>query len=377
MAGEQKVNKEHTSTVSIDMITWNLSHSGQKKNPNLNRFTFIRNAVVEVVRPLLKKDTVSFLQDFTVGVVTKTSMFKEVVSDSEKRNGDIKTAVSTPRSEQKGLEIQPGDMLGKDKLGEYGVDEKLLKNERICGRTVTIVRKRASSEYACEIALLSYREMKWKQVEIGHFFTEMCNLADNMKMTIIIGGTFRLPVIEWKDKVEKERVRVVSSIDSPRLGEKYVDTFAIVQPTDKRDRTECDFKNAYAIYPFPLLDHVGGAESLLIKYPSDENPRFKCIHYSEEDRKKVLTELENKPEYNGDKKALCQLNGTQQNTTTVMEQMADAAMSGAVDQQADAQVDLLAERVRNLEIRMIGVEESVTTLSSQLPEAEPAIRPTR
>lgn len=370
MAEKHEVDEVHTTTALVDMLTWNIGRSTSGKVPGKSDegFALIRDAVITVVKPLLKKDTQSFLQEFYLGIAGKHD-FKCVVAEND---GNFKQAgVSTPPSEERGLKIWPGgDLLGKDKLEEeFGVDEDILRDQRICGTTVTIAR----SEYVCEIALLSYHakyKTKEKQTKIQQFFKEMCKLADNMKMTIIIGGDFNLPVTEWRKEVEKKhekRVSVVSYIGSPRRGDKYIDTFAIVQPTDKEDRTECHFKNVYAIYPFPLVDHVGGVKSSLINYPSDENPWFKCIHYSDEDKKKVFTKLKTKAIDDDDQEALRRLNDTQQNL------MVNAAMLGAVDQHADARVDL-TKRVRKLE-RITGVEE--TTPSGQLPEAEPAICPTR
>ena len=113
----------------------------------------------------------------------------------------------------------------------------------------------------------------------------------------MIGGDFNLPVLDWKDETEKKyngRVSVALYVASPRRWDNCIDTFAIVQPTNKLNRTECHFNDTFAIYPFPLVGRCGGGPpnpTTLQNYPSHENSWFKYIHYSDTDKKKIEDEI--------------------------------------------------------------------------------------
>lgn len=285
---------------SIDMLTWNLGSTSLPDKSSTWGFAAIRDAVVPVVHRLLKKDCVCFLQELPSVNIVRDLGFQNVTAEVGSRKKEA--GVSTPQGGNR-LNIQLGDLLGKNELvEEFGVKKYVIGDGRLCGRIITITCEiQRGSEYACEIALLSYHApyikltLEERQKLMIKFFDEICELADTMKKTIIIGGDFNLAVINWKDNVEQshsDRVSV-AQFTSPRRGDNYIDTFAIVQPADERDRTECYFKDTYAIYPFPLYNHFAGEKSsLLTEYPSKEDPWFMCIQYCKKDKENVYIQLE-------------------------------------------------------------------------------------
>ena len=126
----------------------------------------------------------------------------------------------------------------------------------------------------------------------------MCDLADRLGQTIIIGGDFNLSILDWKEKVEKEfpeRVSAALYIGTPRrwVRDKLIDTFAIVQPKSKQHRTaESTFNETMAIYPFPMAGRVGGdKETTLQVYEW-----FKYVHFSDEDLEAVKKIVKEKGE---------------------------------------------------------------------------------
>ena len=98
---------------------------------------------------------------------------------------------------------------------------------------------------------------------------QMCRFANKLKQTIVIGGDFNLPVLDWKEEVENEfpnQVFVALYLGTPRhwACDKLIDTFAIVQPSESVHRTEAIFEETMAIYPFPLSCNTSFIMSIII-----------------------------------------------------------------------------------------------------------------
>ena len=78
--------------------------------------------------------------------------------------------------------------------------------------------KIGESEYTASIIMVSYHvyyEVSSKNARI------LCKFADTLEQTIMIGGDFNLPVLDWKDEVEKSdkfkgRVSVALYMSTPR-----------------------------------------------------------------------------------------------------------------------------------------------------------------
>jgi hypothetical protein len=131
------------------------------------------------------------------------------------------------------------------------------------------------------------------------YFGEMCKFADVLEQTIIIGGDFNLPVLDWKDEVEAKfqgLVSVALYVPIPRRWnrDRFIDTFAIVQPSNSGCQTKATFEETMGIYQYPLVDRVGGDDRTDLRdYPSDspQNRWFKYVHFNNTDLKKVKDAL--------------------------------------------------------------------------------------
>ena len=293
---------DHDSTTnilptSLVMVTWNITGSMAE-----NYFATIRDTLVPIVRQLLPTNCVSFLQEISTGAqnVVRWGFGDLAVSPG---GGKKEAGVSTPQSGGSGKAlIELGDILHEDKLKDLGVKDELTK--RMYGRNVTMRRKVGESEYVGNITVISYHaqyktdDRKKKMIEC---FQIMCNLADKLKQTIVIGGDFNLSVHDWKEEVEMKcqgRVSVALYVPSPRrwVPDKLLDTFAIVQPSSIDHQTAAsEFIKTMAIYPFPMASHVGGDQKTgLLDYPSREKPWFKYVHFGNEDLAKVERVLKQK-----------------------------------------------------------------------------------
>lgn len=214
-------------------------------------------------------------------------------------SGTREAAVSTPPS-GKGLQYKTDKIFTDTKLKDLGVKEEFAI--RMCGQEVTLTRKIGESEYTTSITTVSYHayyKVSNKKAKMLEYFEEMCKFADAIKQTIIIGGDFNLPVLDWKEEVENmfpNRVSVALYVGSPRRWDrdKLIDTFAVVQPSNPKHQTKATLKEIIAIYPFPMAGYVGGDEPTTLQdYPLSENHQrwFKYVHFNNKDVKKVKDAL--------------------------------------------------------------------------------------
>ena len=275
----------------VEMLTWNIAGSKSEAG-----FADIRGTIAPTLKGLLTLECVTFFQEMSSGVTRVLDWgFEDVFA--EVGGGKKEAGVSTPQGGSE-LNIQADDILGQEKLRDLGVKREIINEERLYGRTITITSKhgKRSTEYSCQIAVLSYHapyKTEDKQTKMVEFFGEMCKLANKLKKTIIIGGDFNLPVLDWQDVTEKRykgRVSVALYVASPRRWDNCIDTFAIVQPTNELNRTECRFNDTFAIYLFPLVGRYGNGPrkpSTLQDYPSHDSSWFKYIHYGDTDKKKI------------------------------------------------------------------------------------------
>jgi hypothetical protein len=293
--------------VTVEMITWNLSGSKLKNKSGLG-FADIRYAVVSIVKETTKK-CITFMQEITInadGLRKKCGYDGKCTIAMPIGSKTREAAVVTP-PKGKGLQYVTGEILNDPVLETKGVKDIFTK--RMCGQQVTLKKMIGESEYTASITLVSYharyRVPNKKEIML-EYFNEMCNLADTLKQTIIIGGDFNLPVLDWKkeveasfkDKEEKDRVCVALYVGTPRRnGYKLIDTFAVVQPSDPEYQTEATFEETMGIYQFPLAGHVGGVQFTDLRdYPSDspENRWFKYVHFNNADLKMIEDELKTK-----------------------------------------------------------------------------------
>ena len=287
----------------FDMLTWNVSGSKSEKH-----FSEIRKSLIPTVKKALKREPVTFFQELTSGVTIaqRDWGFRNVVAPIG--GGKKEAAISTP---EKDATFTLGDFIGEEKLkciiGKKRLEElKIIEDSgpRVYGQELRLSHRIGHSKYVCDIIVLSYHapyKTDNKVSKMVCFFEEMCKVADEEKKTLIIGGDFNLKVLEWKDEVEGHsnlhgRVSVALYVASPNRWNECIDTFAIVHPKNVSDRTECRFKKTTAIYPFPMVGHVGGDTSMLLDYPNSKYPWFKFIHYSDKDKTEVETELKKKGE---------------------------------------------------------------------------------
>ena len=282
----------------VQVLTWNIAGSKSEAG-----FADIRDTIAPTLKGLLNAECVTFFQEMSSGVRRVLDWgFKDVFA--EVGGGKKEAGISTPQGGRE-LSIEADDILGKEKLKNLGVEREIIDDERLYGRTITITCKdgRHGTEYSCQIAVLSYHapyKTEDKQTKMVNFFGEMCKLANKLKKTIIIGGDFNLPVLDWKDETEKrykERVSVALYVASPRRWDNCIDTFAIVQPTNELNRTECCFNDTFAIYLYPLVGRCGGGPrkpSTLQDYPSHDSSWFKYIHYSDTDKKRIEEKIKEK-----------------------------------------------------------------------------------
>ena len=306
-----------TCETTLDMLTWNTHGPGPAGSANL------RHAIIPIVKKLLNKETLAFLQELYSRIAVEKWGF-EVVAASVIKGGKLEAGVSTPRSAKLEISDRAEDILSEDRLKDLKVEEVF--RSRMYGRIVTIKHKIGSTEYSSKIVALSFHaryKVSEKSLEIMLFFDEMIKLANNMRKTIIIGGDFNIHVSQWKYDVETKypgQVIVARYKASPRRRDRLIDTFARVHPTSEADQTPCSFKKTTALYPFPVDRHVGGNETGLEDYPSTEKVWYKYIHYSKSDRdevEKLLRLQENKREIKSPagatKKTVAQ-NGTKEET---------------------------------------------------------------
>lgn len=280
-------------TVSLDMLTWNIAGSKSE-----GHFAAIRDTLMPIVRRQLPDYCVSFLQEISTGAQSvKGWGFDDLVLSSE--GGKKEAGMSIPQRQIKPTLIELGTILRELQLRDLGVKDKF--TQRMCGRNVTIKYKTLDeNEFIAKVTMISYHALyrrldkEQRKAMMLDYFETMCNLADEFQQTIIIGGDFNLPVLDWKDKVETKfshRVFVALYVGTPRHWDcdRVIDTFALVQPRNPEHQTaKSTFQETMAIYPFPMAGHVGVDQpTRLYNYPSDENQWFKYLHFGERDLKSV------------------------------------------------------------------------------------------
>ena len=279
----------------VEMVTWNTNSSESEAH-----FSTIRDTLVRIVNEPIKH-CITFFQEIKIGPDTMRKKwglgadYKLAMPPLD--SGLREAGVSTPQKGN-GLEHVTGEILNELELERKGVKSEFA--ERMCGQQVTLKKKIGESEYTASITVVSYHayykhsDRKGKMLE---FFKEMCKLADTqLKQTIIIGGDFNLPVLDWKDEVEhtfKDQVSVALYMGTPRRWNrhKFIDTFALVQPKDSKHRTEATFEETMGIYQFPMAGRVGDEHTALRDYPSSENRWFKYVYFNNADLKKVKDAL--------------------------------------------------------------------------------------
>lgn len=300
--GQMKLDGDFVEE-SVQLLTWNTNYgSGQVL------FFKLRDTIIPIVQDQFKH-CISFLQEIQLAPdsVTQRWGFCQMVMPAI-GTGIREAGVSTPPgSEKQQLKLEPGEKLNDEsKWKPLGVEDKFTK--RMCGQKVIVTRNIGQSKYTGNITVLSYhavdKEKDTKKMEIMiDYFKNMCQLADTLMQTIIIGGDFNYPVLDWKDRVEKEfphRVSVAQYVGTPRrwVCDKVIDTFVIVQPSNPEHQSATStFEETMAIYPFPMAGCVGGSKKSTLKdYPSQKNRWFKYLHFGTKDHENLKEILKEKVE---------------------------------------------------------------------------------
>ena len=285
--------------VSVEVVTWNTNCSKGR-----GHFSAIRDTLIPIVKKPFK-NCITFMQEIKIcdeSVKTRWEFGEcEVSMTSKSSTGLSEAAIATPpRGNQ--LEYESGEI--RDSNGkEVNVKDEFAK--RMYGQKVTLKKKIGESEYTASIIMVSYHahhkdEVSNKREKILEYFDEICKFADTLNQTIIIGGDFNLPVLDWKDEVEdkfKDRVSVALYVGTPRRWNRarLIDTFAVVQPEDPEYRTEATFEETIGIYQFPMAGRVGGDQPTALRnYPSSENRWFKYLHFNDADLEKIKGALAKK-----------------------------------------------------------------------------------
>ena len=280
--------------VTFEIVTWNTNSSGQEAH-----FSAIRDILICTVKGPIEH-CIIFMQEVKLCGDSVKHQWKFTnceVAIPPIASGLREAAVVTPPG-GKGLEYEVGEKLYDSKLKEKGIKDEFAK--RMCGQTVTLKKKIGESEYTSSITMVSYHahyKKSNKKEKMLEYFEEICKFADTLKQTIIIGGDFNLPVLDWKYEVEdkfKDRVTVALYVGTPRRWnrDRLIDTFAIVQPSDPKYQTKATFKKTMGIYQFPMAGRVGGDQPTALKeYPSSKDQWFKYVHFNDEDLQKVKDAL--------------------------------------------------------------------------------------
>lgn len=353
--------------VSVDILTWNIWGSKTEQG-----FADIRGVLVPIVKQQLPTNCFSFLQEIGNGV-EKTSRWGFDCLAASLEGGKKEAGVSTPRSGEAKRMIELGDILNEDKFKHYGVKDEFIS--RMYGRMVTMKCNIDESEYTGNLTMVSYHapyKTEDKKAKIVEYFQSMCHLADKLEQTIIIGGDFNLPVLDWKDEVEKEfqdRVFVALYVATPRrwVRDKLIDTFAVVQPKSMRHRTvESQFGETRSVYPFPMAGHVGDYKTSLCDYPSCENQWFKYVHFSIEDVKAIEDKIKEKHKIDVQK-------NTEKIQLLIQRKTDELLRENDEDKKKQLNTDLNTLKQTKKEIRKKSKEEIEQWLSK--PYSKPGITP--
>ena len=271
--------------VECTMLSWNTNYGSPGKG-----YAAIRDTIICVVKEPTES-YITFMQEVQIGakaVREKWAFGAESTIAMPMGAGIREAAVSTPPSGKR-LQYDPGEILDDFQLKGKGM--KVEFAARMCGQKVILKRKIGGSEYSASTAILSYHACYKegnKKDKMLEYFKEMCRFANKLEQTIVIGGDFNLPVLDWKEEVENEfpnQVFVALYLGTPRRWacDKLIDTFAIVQPSESVHRTEAIFEETTAIYPFPLSCNKGGEKTTLSDYPSSDSATrwFKYVNFSD------------------------------------------------------------------------------------------------
>ena len=292
----------------LKMLTWNTNYSTGGHAPT-------RDTLICVMKKQTK-NCITFLQEVKLcadSVKEKWAFDDEckIATCMSNESGTREAAVSTPPAAgRKGLQYETDDAI----LDESGLKKLGVKDEfasRMCGQKVTLKRNIGESEYIASITVISYHahyKISNKHEKMLEYFKEMCKFADSLKQTIIIGGDFNLPVLDWKEEVEKKfpnQVSVALYVGTPRrwVRDKLIDTFAIVQPIESEYQTKATFKETVAVYPFPIACNKGDEPTTFRDYPSSDLKWFKYVNFSKEDLEKVKETLIKKDKNDLEKKS--------------------------------------------------------------------------
>ena len=298
---EMKLKDEHE--IQVEVLTWNTNFSkGEKHTADL------RDTLIPIIQQVTRHcNRIAFFQEIKISAasVTKKWGFSNVILSSIDP-GTREAGLSSPTRELgKQTSFEEREQLDGTKLRELGVMNQDFI-DRMCAQKINVKHKVGQSEYMAEITVISYHAKYRNESEAARnenmvqYFETMCNVADRLGQTIIIGGDFNLPILHWKDKVEKEfpnRVSVALYAATPRrwMCDKLIDTFVIVQPSDPKHQTRVTFRETMGIYPFPLAGYVGGDQPTTLQvYPSAKKPWFKYVHFNDEDLSIIEDELKKK-----------------------------------------------------------------------------------
>ena len=298
-----KLKDEHE--IPVKMLTWNTNFSkGESHTAHL------RDTLIPVIQRVTRHcNCIVFFQEIKIGAasVTKKWGFSNVTLSSID-SGTKEAGLSSPTRElEKQTSFEEREWLDDTKLKELGVTNQDFI-DRMCAQKITVKHRVGQSEYIAEITVISYHAKYRNESETARnanmvqYFKTMCNVADMLGQTIIIGGDFNLPILHWKDKVEKEfpnRVSVALYAATPRrwMCDKLIDTFVIVQPSDAKHQTKVTFRETMGIYPFPLAGYVGGDQPTTLQvYPSSKSQWFKYVHFNNADLKEIKDGLVKKGE---------------------------------------------------------------------------------
>ena len=165
---------------TVQVLTWNIAGSKSAAG-----FANIRSTIAPTLKGLLSAECIVFFQEMSSGVKRVVDWGFEDVFAEVDGGGKREAGVSTPQGGPE-LSIQAGDILGKEKLRDSGVEREIIDDERLYGRTITITCKdgRRGTEYSCQIAVLSYHapyKTEDKQTKMVNFFGEMCKLANKLE----------------------------------------------------------------------------------------------------------------------------------------------------------------------------------------------------
>ena len=132
---------------------------------------------------------------------------------------------------------------------------------RYCGDIVTLKDEKDGKVFR-EFILVSYHASNEgssdrKREKLISFFKFMCDVADEYKKTIIVGGDFNLSVDKWKLDDEaslKGRVEVAKKYEmsNRRAGKDLIDTFVVIYPKDKASAMQISLDSHPVVVDFFL-----------------------------------------------------------------------------------------------------------------------------